>query len=47
MEAIATVFGLIWALCGTAAAFMHGKPGLWRITIWLGPIAFFIFPPSD
>lgn len=46
MESIAVGFGVIWALCGAAAAFMNGKPGLWRITIWLGPLAFFLFPPQ-
>ncbi|HWB14472.1 MAG TPA: hypothetical protein VG826_34925 [Pirellulales bacterium] len=47
MDALAWIFGVAWALCGAAAAARVGNLGLWRITIWLGPLAFFIFPPRD
>jgi len=47
MEALGTVLGIGWALCGVVAAAMHGSLALWRITIFLGPLAFFVFPPRD
>lgn len=46
MEGIVTVLAIGWAISGVAAAFMHGRPGLWRFTIWLGPTAFVLFPPD-
>jgi hypothetical protein len=46
MESVGWIIGVGWALGGAAAAFAHGKPALWRITIFLGPIAFLVFPPE-
>ena len=46
MERLAWGVGLCWAVCGVLAAFANGKPGLWRVTIWLGPIAFFLLPKN-
>ena len=40
------LFGLFWAGSGFVAACLHGKPGLWRGAIWLGPITFLLFPPG-
>jgi hypothetical protein len=47
MSSIAWFVGLAWGICGAAAAFTSGRPGLWRVTIWLGPLAFLLFPPKD
>jgi len=47
MEPLACLFGVGWALCGIIAAFTSGKPGLWRFTIWLGPLAFFVLRHQD
>lgn len=44
MGTIVWVLGFLWGLSGAVAAFASGKPGLWRLTIWLGPLAFFLFP---
>ncbi|HEV3022459.1 MAG TPA: hypothetical protein VGX76_08325 [Pirellulales bacterium] len=41
------LLGAGWGVCGAAAAFMSGKAGLWRMTIWLGPLAFLLFPPDQ
>jgi len=46
METLVWLFGAGWGLCGAAAAFMSGNAGLWRITLWLGPVAFLLFPPE-
>lgn len=45
MGTVACAIGLVWGLCGVIAAFASGKPWLWRVTIWLGPLAFFICRP--
>jgi hypothetical protein len=46
MDTLVWIIGFGWGLCGVTAAFMSGKPGLWRGTIVLGPLAFFLFPPE-
>ncbi len=47
MGTLFVVGGILWALSGAIAAFVSGKPGLWRLTIWMGPLAFFVFPPRN
>ncbi len=47
METLGWLLGFAWGISGAVAAFMHGNLGLWRITIFLGPLAFFVFPPRD
>lgn len=47
METLAWLVGLGWAICGVVAAFASGRPGLWRVAIFLGPLAFFLFPPAE
>jgi hypothetical protein len=45
---IATVVGFGWAILGVAAPIMRGYPaGMWRLSIWLGPFAFLVFPPRE
>jgi len=46
MGGMVAAVAICWGICGIAAAFMHGKPGLWRVTIWLGPVAFLLFRPN-
>jgi len=47
MDTVVTVLAFGWAISGVVAAFASGKPGVWRAAIWLGPIAFFVFPPEE
>ena len=46
MESIGFVLALGWGGCGVVAAALHGNLGLWRVTLFLGPLAFFVFPPK-
>ncbi len=46
MEVVMTMIGFGWGLLGVFAAFAAGKPGLWRVTMWLGPFAFFVVKPD-
>ena len=47
MEILFSIIGFGWGLSGVIAAYMFGHFWLWRITIWLGPLAFLIFPPKQ
>ena len=42
-DAIIWILTTGWAACGLVAANRAGSLGLWRITIWLGPLALLIF----
>jgi len=47
MTIVFAVLGFLWGLAGVIAAAMNGRFWLWRITIWLGPLAFLLFPPRN
>jgi hypothetical protein len=38
------ILGVLWGASGAIAAFSAGKPYLWRIAIFLGPLAFLLIP---
>jgi len=47
METLFTFLGFLWGILGFAAACSIGKPGLWRIAIFMGPFAFLLLKPSE
>jgi hypothetical protein len=47
IQVVVTVLAFMWAGCGIVAANRAGCLGLWRITIWLGPLALLLFRSRD